>query len=100
MLSLLAPLITVVLWIIDLFKYCLIGSIIMSWLISFNVVNTRNRAVYMINDMLYRITEPALRPLRRIIPNTGALDLSPIALFFVLWLIQSYLVMFLVRVIG
>ncbi len=97
--SLLAPLIEVLLAIIDLFKWCLIGSIVMSWLISFNVVNTRNRAVAMISDILYRVTEPALRPLRRIIPATGPLDLSPIALFFILWLIQSYLGMFLVRVI-
>jgi YggT family protein len=65
----------------------------MSWLVAFNVVNTRNRAVYMIMDTLYRITEPVLRPLRRIIPNTGAVDLSPIALFFILWLIQMYLPM-------
>jgi YggT family protein len=98
--SLLAPLLEVLLYIIDLFKWCLIASIVMSWLISFNVVNTRNRAVYMISDILYRITEPALRPLRRIIPATGPLDLSPIALFFILWLIQSYLGMFLVRGLG
>ena len=95
--SVLAPLIEVLLAIIDLFKWCLIAMIVMSWLISFNVVNTRNRAVYVISDVLYRITEPALRPLRKIIPQTGALDLSPIALFFILWLIQSYLGMLLVR---
>lgn len=98
--SLLAPLIEVLLYVIDLFKWCLIASIVMSWLISFNVVNTRNRAVYLISDVLYRITEPALRPLRRIIPATGPLDLSPIALFFILWLVQSYLAMFLVRGLG
>jgi YggT family protein len=97
--SLLAPLIEVLLAIIDLFKWCLIGSIVMSWLIAFNVVNTRNRAVAMISDILYRVTEPALRPLRRIIPATGPVDLSPIALFFILWLIQSYLGMFLARVL-
>jgi len=98
--SFLAPLIEVLLAVIDLFKWCLIASIVMSWLIAFNVVNTRNRAVYMIGDVLNRITEPALRPLRRIIPNTGPLDLSPIALFFILWLIQSYLGILLVRGLG
>ena len=87
----LMPIILVVNYAIELFKYAVIGSIIMSWLVSFNVINTRNRAVYMIVDTLYRITEPALRPIRRIMPNTGALDLSPIALFFILWLIQMYL---------
>src|SRR5271154_7158926 len=87
----LMPLVVVINFVIDLFKWVLIASIVMSWLVAFNVVNTRNRAVYMISDMLYRITEPALRPLRRVIPNMGAVDLSPIALFLILWLIQMYL---------
>ncbi|PKU25303.1 YggT family protein [Telmatospirillum siberiense] len=87
----LMPLIIVVNYAIELLKLVVLASIVMSWLIAFNVLNTRNRAVYMIMDTLYRITEPVLRPLRRIIPRTGAVDLSPIALFFILWLIQMYL---------
>lgn len=87
------PLIIVVNYAIELLKLVVLASIVMSWLIAFNVLNTRNRAVYMIMDTLYRLTEPVLRPLRRIIPNTGAVDLSPIALFFILWLIQMYLPM-------
>ena len=93
MLEVLMPLIVVVNYAIELLKLVVLASIVMSWLVAFNVVNTRNRAVYMIMDTLYRITEPVLRPLRRIIPNTGAVDLSPIALFFILWLIQMYLPM-------
>jgi YggT family protein len=89
----LVPLIIVLNYAIELFKLVVLASIVMSWLVAFNVVNTRNRAVYMVVDTLYRITEPALRPLRRILPNTGAVDLSPIALFFILWLIQLYLPM-------
>lgn len=89
----LMPLIIVVNYAIELLKLVVLASIVMSWLIAFNVLNTRNRAVYMIMDTLYRLTEPVLRPLRRIIPNTGAVDLSPIALFFILWLIQMYLPM-------
>jgi YggT family protein len=91
------PLIVVLNSAIELFKMLVLASIVMSWLVSFNVLNTRNRAVYVIMDLLYRVTEPALRPLRKIMPNTGALDLSPILLFFILWLIQMYLPM-LVRV--
>ena len=87
----LLPLIEVVDYAIELFKLIVIASIVMSWLVSFNVINTRNRAVYMIMDTLYRVTEPALRPIRRIMPNTGALDLSPIALFLILFLIERYL---------
>ncbi len=97
--SVFAPLIEVLIYAIDLYKWVLIGAIIMSNLIAFGVVNTRNRAVYMIADVLNRLTEPALRPLRRIIPDTGSIDLSPIALFFILWLLQTYLGMFLVRVL-
>jgi len=89
--ELLVPLIDVVLFAIGIFKWLLVASIVFSWLIAFNVINTRNRAVYVITDTLYRVTEPALRPLRRIIPNTGALDLSPVALFLILYLIQAYL---------
>lgn len=91
--DLLMPLIIVVNYAIELLKLVVLASIVMSWLVAFNVLNTRNRAVYMIMDTLYRITEPVLRPLRRIIPSTGAVDLSPIALFFILWLIQMYLPM-------
>jgi YggT family protein len=92
--SLLAPLIEVLIMIINLFWWCLVIAIVLSWLISFNVVNLRNRAVYLINDALHRITEPALRPLRRIIPNAGAFDLSAIALFILLWLAERYLGIF------
>lgn len=91
--ELLMPLIIVLNSAIELFKLMVLASIVMSWLISFNVLNTRNRAVFVIMDVLYKVTEPALRPLRRIMPNTGSLDLSPILLFFILWLIQMYLPM-------
>ncbi|HVI50767.1 MAG TPA: YggT family protein [Candidatus Sulfotelmatobacter sp.] len=87
------PIIIVINYAIELFKLLVLASIVMSWLISFNVLNTRNRAVYAIMDLLYRVTEPALRPLRKIMPNTGALDLSPVLLFLILWLIQMYLPM-------
>jgi YggT family protein len=89
--ELLSPLITVLIAAIDLYRYLVLGSIVMSWLIQFNVINTHNRAVYLIMDALYKVTEPVLRPLRRIMPNTGALDLSPVLLFFILWLVQMYL---------
>jgi YggT family protein len=89
----LMPIIIVLNYAIELFKLAVLASIVMSWLIAFNVLNTRSRVVYTVMDTLYRITEPALRPLRRIIPATGAVDLSPIALFFILWLIQMYLPM-------
>jgi len=89
--SAMLPLVEILVTILDLFKWCVIASIVLSWLVAFNVVNTRNRAVYMIGDTLYKITDWALRPIRRIMPNTGALDLSPVVLFLIIWLIQAYL---------
>ncbi len=87
----LVPLVEVLVMILRLFGYCVIASIVLNWLIAFNVLNTRNRAVYMIGDTLFKLTDWALRPIRRIMPNTGAIDLSPIVLFLILFLIESYL---------
>jgi YggT family protein len=75
--------------IIQIYIYVLIASAVLSWLIAFNVVNTRNQAVAMIADVLWRLTEPVLAPIRRILPNFGGLDLSPIVLILLLWFVQS-----------
>ena len=77
--------------VLGLFVWILIFSVIMSWLISFNVVNSTNRVVYLIGDFLYRITEPALRPIRRFLPNLGGLDLSPLVLLLVVWFVRDVL---------
>ena len=86
------PIVFILIQVINLYMYLLIASAIFSWLIAFNVVNTRNRFVAAIAEFLYRITEPVLGPIRRRLPNFGGLDISPIIAFFVLWLIQLYLV--------
>jgi YggT family protein len=61
----------------------------LSWLVAFNVVNDRNPIVSQIGDFLYRITEPALRPIRRILPNLGGIDISPIILILGLFFIRN-----------
>ena len=63
--------------------------IIMSWLISFNVINTRNQFVASVWRILNQITEPILRPIRRIIPPVGGLDLSPIIVFVIIFFLQN-----------
>ena len=70
-------------------KWILIAQVIYSWLIAFNVLDTRNRIVWSIGDFLYRVTEPVLRPIRRFMPNLGPVDLSPLALFILLWLAEQ-----------
>jgi len=75
-------------WLIDtvvgIYIFMLIASAILSWLVAFNVINTSNRFVYMVGDFLYRVTEPALRPIRRIMPDLGGIDISPIILILIL----------------
>jgi len=77
--------------VIGLYTWVLIIWVVMSWLIAFNVINTRNRAVYMIGDFLNRVTEPALRPIRRVIPNFGGIDLSPLVLILLLYFARNLL---------
>ena len=78
----------IVLIALDLYVWLLIASAILSWLIAFNVVNTRNQFVAAVAEFLYRITEPALRPIRQFLPNLGGLDISPIILILLILLIQ------------
>jgi len=66
--------------IIDIYIWILIASAVLSWLVAFNVVNTRNPIVHSIGEFLYRITEPALRPIRSMLPNLGGIDISPVIL--------------------
>jgi len=65
--------------------------IIMSWLINFNVINTRNQFVASVWRVVNQITEPILRPIRRIVPPVGGLDLSPIIVFVIIFFLQSFL---------
>jgi YggT family protein len=74
--------------------------IIMSWLISFNVINTRNQFVASIWRILNQVTEPILRPIRRIIPPVGGLDLSPIIVFVIIFFLQSFIANDLPRLLG
>jgi YggT family protein len=62
--------------------------IIMSWLINFNVINTRNQFVAGLWQVLNAITEPILKPIRRVIPMVGGLDLSPIVVFVIIFFLQ------------
>ncbi len=76
----LGPLLQVLLIIIELYMWAVIIGVVLSWLVAFNVVNTSNRFVYMVGDFINRITEPLQAPIRRVLPNLGGLDLSPMVL--------------------
>jgi YggT family protein len=76
---------------LNLFRWAVILAAVFSMLASFGVLDTRNRVVWSIGDFLYRITEPALRPIRSILPSFGNIDLSPLVLILVIWALQALL---------
>ena len=74
--------------IISLYKFVLIIYIITTWLINFNVINTSNRFVYSVMEILYKLSEPSLRIVRKYIPNFGSIDISPIIVYLALEFFQ------------
>ncbi len=76
---------------LNLFRWAVILSAVFSMLVSFGVLDTRNRLVWTIGDFLYRVTEPALRPIRNVLPSFGSVDLSPIVLILLIWVAQALL---------
>ena len=85
----------VILLILQIYVWLLIAAAILSWLVAFNVVNTRNQFVSSIGEFLYRITEPALRPIRAILPNLGGIDISPVILILIIFFIQNVIVRYI-----
>lgn len=87
------PLLTTLFQVLDavlaLYVWVLIISAVLSWLIAFNVINTHNRFVYTLSDILYRLTEPVLRPIRNIMPNLGGIDLSPIIVILIIMFLRT-----------
>ena len=87
-------------YLLTLYIYILIASAILSWLVAFNVVNTRNQFVSVIGNFLYQITEPLLRPIRNILPNLGGIDISPVILILIIVFIQSVVLPILARTLA
>jgi len=88
-------LLDVILIALNLYIWIVIAAAILSWLIAFNVVNTRNPVVAAVGEFLYRITEPALRPIRNLLPNLGGIDISPIILFLIIILIERIILYYI-----
>ena len=89
--SILIPILLVISKILELYMYAVFVWVILSWLVAFNVINSRNQVVSIIGRALDQIIEPVLRRIRRFIPPTGSMDLSPIALGFAVYLVQLYI---------
>ena len=82
------PILEVILFLLNFYMYVVIAAVIVSWLIAFNVINTRNQIVAMIVDFLYRITEPVFRPIRALMPNLGGIDFSPLIVLLIIYVIE------------
>lgn len=82
------PIVQVILFALSIYGNIVIASAILSWLIAFNIVNMRNNLVRSVATGLYQITEPLLRPIRRILPNMGTIDISPVVLYLLILLIE------------
>jgi YggT family protein len=80
---------------LQIYIWIVIAMAIFSWLVAFNVVNTRNHVVAMVGDFLYRVTDPALRPIRNVLPNLGGIDISPVILFLIIIFIRYVIALYI-----
>ena len=85
------PLVLLISRIIGLYIYLLITQAILSWLIAFGIINTQSSFVNMVGNFLYKITEPLLRPIRKLLPDFEGIDISPVILILILWFINDSL---------
>ncbi len=76
---------------LNLYTWIIIASAVISWLFAFNVINSSNRFVYSIGEFLYKVTEPVLRPIRKILPDLGGIDISPVILLFAIYFIRRFM---------
>ena len=86
------PFLNLILVVLELYKWALIISVILSWLIAFNVVNTHSPLVSAIGRFLYRLTEPLLKPIRQFLPDFGGIDISPVVLLLLIWFVEESLI--------
>ena len=75
--------------VIRIYIWLLLASVVLSWLVTFNIVTRHNRFVYVIGDFLHRITEPVLRPVRNLLPSMGGIDISPVIVILALYFLRD-----------
>ncbi len=78
--------------VLAIYTWVIIVQAILSWLIAFEVVNRRSQVVYTVGGVLYRLTEPVYRPIRRFMPNLGGIDLSPLVVLLLIYFIRRLMV--------
>ena len=78
--------------VLGLYLWVIIVNAVLSWLVAFDIINLRNRPVATIHDTCERLTNPVLAPIRKVIPNLGGVDLSPVALIIGIQMLQKFAV--------
>jgi YggT family protein len=82
------PIAALLIEILEIYKWVVVAAVIVSWLTAFNVINSHNNFVRTVLRILLAMTEPVFRPIRRMLPAIGGLDLSPIVVFVIIWFLQ------------
>ncbi|WP_455478663.1 YggT family protein [Bartonella sp. B10] len=77
--------------IFSIYIYVLVISVVFSWLYTFNIINVRNRFIVLVGNFLYRVTEPVLGRIRKILPDLGPIDISPIIVFILIYFIRTFM---------
>jgi YggT family protein len=86
------PFVALIITVIDAYFFVVIASVVMSWLVAFDVVNMRNKFAAMIAQALFRLTEPVYQPIRRFMPNLGGIDISPVVIILGLQFLRNAII--------
>ena len=93
------PFLWLILTVLDLYFWVILATVVLSWLVAFNVINGSNPYVRQIGNALRRLTEPLLGPIRRMLPDLGAIDVSPIVLLLLLQFIRYFVAYYGMRLL-
>ena len=94
------PFVWLIFQVIDLYWYIILATVVISWLTSFNIINNSNPYVRQAYRVLFKLTEPVLGPIRRILPDLGGLDFSPVVVLFALQFLKQFIAYYLLRYVG
>jgi YggT family protein len=89
------PFVALIVTVIDAYFFVVIASVVMSWLVAFDVVNMRNKFAAMIAQALFQLTEPVYQPIRRFMPNLGGIDISPVVVILALQFLRNAIIYYL-----
>ena len=88
----LVPVVRIIIEILNIYWWIVVISVVVSWLITLGVLTMANHVVRGVLDVLYRLTEPVYRPFRRFLPNFGGLDIAPLIVLLIIWLVEQELI--------